>query len=183
MTRMRSDRDLRTVEFGKTESGEELTCPQLHLAQIADRVLLPHLDSLDAVGGPVDTGEVTADGDVLSQLVELPAYGEVAAVVRLERLPVLRRNDAVGQHPVLRENGLEHCDARSGDDGVTGRIRRMRRAAFRIGLRQKVRTVLLLDEVENLGPEDVFMEGRLAHLAAVKVDAAAQLLRPRAAIE
>jgi hypothetical protein len=131
----------------------------------------------------VDAGEVAAVGDVPGELVELAAHGQVLPGPGEKGGAVGVGDHRVG-HPVgLVEGGLEDGRAGAGDDGVTGGVRGVQRAALGVGLGEEGAPPPLAGRGEAGGGEEVGVEGVVGGAGQVGLDPASELLRAQAAVD
>src|ERR1700682_13916 len=96
------------------------------------------------------SGDIAADRDVGSDLVQLPTYRQLVRIwasVRRQRQTVSRRDYRIGDDERFIEEGLQHRYAGAGNRRMAGPIRRVQRRSFRKDRGKQITSVLSFNEI------------------------------------
>jgi len=106
-------RDLYPVpaELSYNETVEVLVVSAAIVSEEPERLLFPNEEAMDAVRAVMHAGGVAAKRDVVGQLVDLVAEGEIGALPGVQRRAVWSGLDGVRQDVMRVKEGFKDCGA------------------------------------------------------------------------
>ena len=137
-------RDLYPVpaELSYNETVEVLVVSAAIVSEEPERLLFPNEEAMDAVRAVMHAGGVAAKRDVVGQLVDLVAEGEIGALPGVQRRAVWSGLDGVRQDVIRVKEGFKDRGAGACIAGVSRGIGRVRGTSLREGDGQQACSLL-----------------------------------------
>src|SRR5262245_21382236 len=130
------------VELSHGEAFEPLVVGAAIVSQQPERLLFADEQAADAIGAVMHAGGVAAKRDVVGQLVDLVAEGEIGALPGVQRRAVWSGLDGVRQHVIRVKEGFKDRGAGACIAGVSRGIGRVRGTSLREGDGQQACSLL-----------------------------------------